>query len=131
MDWFIEILRKLAGIIDYGIYSLADIIYRIFSTIANTELINAEEISRFTNRVYVILGVFMLFKIGFSMLKYLVNPDTFTNQNTGYNKLVWNISTALVLLVSMPTIYNYAMRLQNAVISNDVIDNYVKANVLY
>ena len=121
MDWFIEILRKLAGIIDYGIYSLADIIYRIFSTIANTELINAEEISRFTNRVYVILGVFMLFKIGFSMLKYLVNPDTFTNQNTGYNKLVWNISTALVLLVSMPTIYNYAMRLQNAVISNDVI----------
>ena len=46
MDWFIEILRKLAGIIDYGIYSLADIIYRIFSTIANTELINAEEISR-------------------------------------------------------------------------------------
>ena len=63
MDWFIEILRKLAGIIDYGIYSLADIIYRIFSTIANTELINAEEISRFTNRVYVILGVFMLFKI--------------------------------------------------------------------
>jgi len=121
MSVVIDLLRFLSSLIDLGLYSLAGFIYQVFCAIATSTIIEAEDVQAFAERIYVVVGVFMLFKVGISMLKYLVNPDQLTDSKAGYSKLIWNITWALILLVSVPTIYNYAMKVQTAILRSNVI----------
>ena len=121
MSVIVDFLRLLSSWIDLGLYSLAGFIYKVFCAVAESQIIKTEDVATFAERMYVVVGVFMLFKVGISMLKYLVNPDQLTDSKVGYGKLINNIAWALVILVSVPTIYKFAMNIQSAVIKSNVI----------
>lgn len=55
-------------------------------------------------KVYLIIGIFMLFKVTISLLTYLANPDKMNDKEIGAGKLVTRIVTSLVLLIVVPTI---------------------------
>lgn len=121
MSVLIDFLRIIAGLLDIAVYSLANFIYEIFCAVATSTIIKSDTIKSFTERIYVIVGVFTLFKVGFTFLKYIVNPDQMTDSKVGYNKLIWNITIALVLLVSIPTLYDFAMRAQASILKSNII----------
>lgn len=121
MSVIVDFLRLLSSWIDLGLYSLAGFIYKVFCAVAESQIVKTEDVATFAERMYVVVGVFMLFKVGISMLKYLVNPDQLTDSKVGYGKLINNIAWALVILVSVPTIYTFAMNIQSAVIKSNII----------
>ena len=53
---------------------------------------------KFYGRVQVILGVFMMFHLSMTILKGIVNPDSFTGDKGG-RALIVKVFTALTLLV--------------------------------
>lgn len=119
-----DLFRSLMFFIDDIVYGLIPTIYKLFIYLSELNLYgdnSSDPLHALVNHVYVLLGIFMLFKVSFSLLQYLVSPDDFKDSSKGMGKLVTNVLVALVLLVSVPTIFEVATTLQNAIVRNNVI----------
>ncbi len=108
---FLGLLRIVFAFFDYCVYSVASIILRIIFQLANFELTGFYE--SIEKRVYVILGIFMLFKITISLITYLVNPDKINDKEQGVSKVVTRIITVLLMLIMLPTFFSFMTEFQN------------------
>lgn len=121
-DRLSDIVRSLLFYIDNIVYNLIPIIYKLFIYLSKLNLMDASgELSNLINRVYTLLGIFMLFKVSFSLLQYMVDPNAFSDSSKGFGKLVTNVLVAMVLLVSVPTIFSKALELQSAIVESNAI----------
>ena len=73
-------------------------IFNIFFAIANAQLFQGDVINDFYERVHLILGVFMIFRLSLTLLQIIVNPDMFKDKQKGAGSLVMRIAVMLVLL---------------------------------
>ena len=70
------------------------------------------------DRFYVIIGVFMLFKVTISLITYFANPDKVTDKEVGAGKLVTRFITMLVLLIVVPqTVFPFLSNIQAPLLS--------------
>ena len=111
VGWLFSVIRGVFIFIDAIIYSFIRWLFQIMIALANFEMVGLYE--EFESRIYVILGIFMLFKVVVSMLTYLVNPDTITDKQTGAAKMVTKIMVSLVMLIMLPTFFDLATDFQN------------------
>lgn len=121
MTWVSDIFRWLFFLIDKIVYSLITTVYNLFMEIATTTFFTEEVLGMFSSKVYALVGVFMLFKVSFSVLTYIVNPDEFSDKSKGMGKMVSNIVISLVLLIAVPFVFSKAMQFQSIVLRDDII----------
>ena len=97
-----NIIRTLLSTLDRPAYWLLGLCYELFFNVASADLFSNQTIMKFYGRIQVILGVFMMFQLSMTILKGIVNPDTFTGDKGG-RALITRIITSLVLLtILMP-----------------------------
>ena len=93
--------------------------YQIFFNVASAELFTNETVKNFYGRVQLILGVFMIFKLAVSIVKGIVNPDTFVDKKEGFGNIIYRIMFSLVMLtiiapINIPNARNeYEIQLNN------------------
>ena len=119
-----NIFRAIMFFLDNVVYGLIPEIYKVFIFLSELNLYSTSEdnpLYQLVSHVYVLLGIFMLFKVSFSLLQYLVDPNAFRDSSKGMGKLVTNVLVALVLLVSVPYIFGAAMDLQSTIVQENVI----------
>ena len=90
MGWLETIFRTLLFWLDSIVYKFIPTVYNLLVNIAETSIFSEDVFTLFSNRIYTLLGVFMLFKVSFSILTYIVDPDAFTDKNKGFGKLISN-----------------------------------------
>ena len=78
------------------------ILYVMFDLINLTA--SSSLLSAIYQRVYVIVAVFMAFKLSFAFFQYLFNPQSMVDQNKGIAKLFTNIFIMLAALIFIPTV---------------------------
>ena len=117
-----DLVRTVSFWIDNIDYGLIPQIYKLFIYLSNINLFdNNNALNQLVSHIYVLLGIFMLFKVSFSLLQYIVDPNSFRDSSKGMGKLVTNVLVALVLLVSVPSIFSVLMWAQEQIISSNVI----------
>ena len=119
-----NLFRTLMFFLDNIIYGLIPQIYRLFVYLSQINLFSddpSSPIQRLVSHIYVLLGIFMLFKVSFSLIQYIVDPNAFRDSSKGMGKLITNVLMALVLLVTVPSIFSFAMRLQTEIIQSNAI----------
>lgn len=100
-DFFVDFLRGVLASIDKLVFSLLGwIIEGIFNL--STLAVNVDFVQNIYKRIYIILAIFMVFKLSFSFLKYLVSPDAMTDKEQGVGKLAARIVTMVVMLIAFP-----------------------------
>lgn len=107
------------------VYSVARYAYDLLISIAESNVFNNDVIREFSSRIYVLLGIFMLFKVSFSLINYIVNPDDFTDKQKGLGKLVPNIMITLILIVFTPRIFAELTDLQHLLTSQRFFEKIV------
>lgn len=93
-----DLFRGLFSFLDRGVYWLLTLVYQLFFNVASADLFANETIMNFYGRVQLIIGVFMMFQLAMTILKGIMNPDTFTDSKSGAGNLITRIITSLVLL---------------------------------
>jgi len=114
-------VRAIFLAIDTTIYTFINSVYEIFLNLATMRFFTEDFFLSFANRIYVIIGVVMLFVITYSLLKAIVNPDEFTKGDNSVGKLVTNIVISLVLIAVIPTVFRYIYIVQDAVMQTNAI----------
>ena len=96
--WLNDFFRTIFTALDNFGYFFLNGIFSVFFTIVNAELFSGELISTFYERVQLILGVLMIFKLSITLLQIIVNPDMFKDKQKGAGSLVKRIVVVLILL---------------------------------
>ena len=127
MNTVTDLLRHFAFFIDRAVYSVIPWLYKIIIYLANVNIgINDSlTLGALMSRLYILIGIFMLFKLAFSIIRYIFDPDSFSDKTKGFTGILKRIMIALILLVLTPTIFSKMYELQGMIISNNIIPNLI------
>lgn len=120
MVWFDRILRSLFGTIDGILGWAASTLYTLIVQIANVDIFG-NYIYTMMGRIYTFLAIFMLFKLSISVVNYVLNPDQLTDKSKGFGKLIQNVIIVMALIIMTPQIFNWAYKLQAAILNTNVL----------
>lgn len=110
-NFILNILRLFFCFLDYLVYTVSTLFFRLIFNLANIQRLGIYE--SIEERVYIILGIFMLFKVTISLITYLVNPDKISDKEQGVSKVVVRIMMVLVMLIGLPTFFDLMTEAQN------------------
>ena len=104
------------------IYSFISFVYQIFLVLANGgDIFDKTSISGLVDRVYIILGVVVLFLVAYSLLRNMVNPDEALKGKKSPVKTISNVVTSIALIALVPTIFDFVFSFQNSLLNYNVI----------
>ncbi len=93
-----DLIRTLFTMLDRPAYWLLGLVYQLFFNVASADLFNNGTIMDFYKRVQLIIGVFMMFQLAVTILKGIMNPDSFTDSKTGAGNLIKRVAISLLML---------------------------------
>lgn len=114
-----DIIYNILLLIDGAIYDLIDYIYDIFNFLAGYNIFSQETYNQIVQRIYVILGMVMLFALAYSLLKAVINPDDFAKGEQSFPNVIKNTVISLVIIAVLPTVFSVVFNVQNAILNND------------
>ena len=119
--WASDMVHKLLLLLDGAVYWAISQVFEIFVKLADARIFQDAFFSNFAKRIYAIIGVVMLFYLAYALLNALIDPDKAFSGDKGISKLAQNIVISLALLGFLPTIFDYAYRLQGLVFKENII----------
>ena len=119
-SWFNNQIHRFLLWLDQSVYWFAAQCYQLFMKLSTAQIFTDDFFSSFAKRIYAILGVFMLFYLVYALLNAIVDPDKLTNDK-GTGKIAVNLIISLTLLGLLPNIFDLAYRMQNFVLSSNLL----------
>lgn len=113
-----QALRTFSCTVAAVIYNFIVDLYNVFMYTARAEILESSFIQGIYNKVGMILGIFMVFKLSFSLIQSLVDPSKFTDEKKGFGGIIKRSVISIVLLGITPSVFNMAFDLQNLVVGS-------------
>lgn len=115
-DVFVGIIMVL----DSFIYTMITSAYKIFMALASARLLSSDVYYEVANRLYLVVGVVMLFVLSYAILKAIVNPDEMSKGDLG-NGMVKRVLIAVIGLAITPVLFNVLYQAQGLFLEQDVL----------
>ena len=103
-SFVMDIIRVIFSFLDKLVYGLVKwILFGIFDIVNITA--NSDVFSGIYARIYVILGIFMAFKLSFSFFQYIIDPESMTGKSDkSLAKVFTRVFVMLAALIFLPMI---------------------------
>lgn len=119
-------LRTLLLNICEPIYGLIIFCFNIFEDFGKVRLFaESDTISQIYTRIGLILGLFMVFRLTFAGIQYLIDPDKMTDSKVGIGNIIKKVLIVVVLLGSTRSLFNFAYDFQDKLIDSDIVDKLI------
>lgn len=126
--WINALLNTIWLSICKVIFVFINWLYQVFETVANVNLFSEEVFSDITSRIYIVMGIAMLFIFAYNLVLMIINPDD--KKSTGSTtKLVKETIISLMVIVLLPTIFNYMYVFQGHVLSTNIIGQIIMGGI--
>ena len=123
--WILKVLRLFFALFDKITFWAVEMIYALFMNIASAGIFSQATIQVFASRIYVFLGLIMVFKVSISLVTYIMNPDNFSKGDVGAPALLKGFIFALVGIVLVPYVFEIAYSAQRIILKENVIGNLI------
>ena len=94
---FYENVRNMFLGLATFVYSLLAQMAQLFFDISTVQILDNPTVSAIYQRVGLILGLFMLFKLTFSFIQMVVDPDQITDKEKGIGGIIKKVMVVLLL----------------------------------
>lgn len=126
-----DALRTFLGWLCKIIYPMIINVWDLFVALSDARLFNSSGagfISEIYKRVGLLLGLIMLFRVLFSLIQMLLNPDMFSDKEKGIGNIVKKAIVVILLLGFTPTIFEGAFYIQSKVLDENILGKIVFGN---
>lgn len=121
-------IRSFFIMVDRGVYSTIGVLYDFITQMATNEMLETTSISGMANKLYSFLGIFMLFRVSFSLINYIINPDSISDKEKGGSKIIVNIIITFILIIITPFGFDLLRDAQNVIIDDAIIPRLILGN---
>lgn len=77
------------------------------------------------DKISLIIGIFMVFRVIFWLIESLVNPDAMSDKEKSPQKIIIKILVSVILLATTPKIFNAAFYVQDKILESNIIENII------
>ncbi len=116
-----QILNTLCYTLDTVIYKLIINLYNLFELLCTSRIVSIEEFSDLSKRIGFILGIIMLFRVIFSFIQMLIDPDIISDKEKGAVSIVKKCIIVIIMLGMSSFAFNFLHSVQTNVIKNHII----------
>ena len=109
-----NIIYSFFGFIDWVVYNIISAMFRVIVDLSTAEIFYDE--NDIISKIYVVVGVFILFKLVISAIQFMVNPDLFDDKEKGLTGILKNTVISIAFIVISPAIFNFATVMEKPVI---------------
>ena len=121
-----DLFRSFMFFFDKIIYGFIPTVYQLLIYLSQIDIFSTDTgIGQLMSQIYALLGIFMLFKVSFSILQYLIDPNAFSDSSKGFGKILKNTLVAIILLVMVPFIFSFAAKIQYVVVNSNILGNLI------
>lgn len=128
METVQDSLRTLMLDICNIVYKLIAFCYEVLYKLGTINLLQDEAVQNLISRVTLIIGIFMVFRVTFAFVQYIVDPDAMLDKSKGVPSIVKKIIISIVLLGSTPYLFSMAFKIQKTVLDSHVLERLIFAN---
>lgn len=122
--WLADILLAILHLLDQVVFVLINWMYRVFILVSEVDIFkDGTQIEAIVNRIYVIVGVAMLFIFAYNLILLIINPEG--KQLGNMAKVIQNAIISVILIIFLPTIFSYLKLVQNHIVTENVIGNII------
>ena len=114
-----ELIYRVFATLDYIVFSVVKSLFVLINDLANYNFLGRSDsnvIGDFTSKIYIVLGILMLFKIIISAIQYVINPDTFSDNSKGFGSLLKRTVISIFMILIIPTLFEFLMTIQAQVV---------------
>lgn len=111
-----------------GIYRLIYFTFYVFEKLGTATIIQEDQVQSIFTRVGLIIGIFMVFRLTFAFIQYIIDPDSMADNKKGAGNIIKKIIIAIVLLGSTSTIFKLAFRAQDLIVDSHIISKIIFNN---
>lgn len=101
-----NLIRTIFAFLDFVAFTLYKWATQAVFDIANVSLVSEGQFDEFAKRIYVVIGIFMLFKVTITMLNYLVDPEKINDKTEGLTKIIGRVLISICMLVGFPFVFH-------------------------
>lgn len=94
---------------------------KVFMYVGEARILDPDVFELIVKRVGLVLGIFMLFKLTFSLIQMMVDPDRITDKERGVGSLIKKVIIVIVLLSMTNTFFSEAYKLQHFINNQQII----------
>lgn len=127
-NWWYEFWNSMWLLVCQGIYFFVSALYQVYEKVASVNLFSREIFEEITGRLYIVIGVAMLFIFAYNLILMIINPED-KKGTSNMTKVVKETIMSLVLVILLPTIFNYLYVFQTHILESNIIGNIVLGNV--
>lgn len=120
-----DALRSLMLSLCNIIYKLISFVYEVFYNLGTARLLFDSDVQPIFRKVGLIIGLFMVFRVAFAFIQYIVNPDTMFDRQKGIGKIVVKVIVSIVLLGSTQYLFNAAFTIQNKILESQILEKVI------
>ena len=125
LSFWLQAWRGIMMLLCKLIYKLIAGLFQLFITVSRLNILSSDEIAPIYQRVTMILTIVMVFYVTFEFVKYVIQPDTFSDKEKGAGKLVYRMILVVVLIAFVPKIFSLGYQFQNRIIENQVLSKVI------
>lgn len=118
-----DMLRGLTAWLCEFIYPGIASAYELFENIGSIAF--AKDFTIIYNKVSLVIGIFMVFRITFWLIELLINPDSISDKEKNPSKIIQKVVLVVILLAMTPTIFEWAFEIQQKVLDTNIIGKVV------
>lgn len=107
------------------VYKMINRFYSVFEVLCNAQLLESSELNRLFGRISLLLGVVMLFRVAFSFIQAIIDPDTITDKEKGLTKIAGKVVVVIIMFGFSGYVFDLAATLQSAIIKENVIPRFL------
>lgn len=106
------------------VYQLISFFFHVFYQLGSTTIITSD-VKAIFSRVGLIIGIFMVFRVTFAFIQYIVNPDVMFDKQKGAANIVKKIIISIVLLGSVQFLFDFAFKIQQQILDSNVLEKVI------
>ncbi len=134
LDWLWEALGMLGeGLLRSVFYPICALIYKmiyyfynVFEVLCNGQLLNSEQLSKLFGRVSLLLGMIMLFRVAFSFIQALIDPDTgLSDKEKGIPNVIKKVVIVIIMFGVSGYVFELTADIQALIIKDNVISKFL------
>lgn len=127
-SWLWEAINSLWLMLCKWIYIGINWFYQVFEKVASVNLFSTEVFKEITSRIYVVMGIAMLFIFAYNLVLMIINPED-KKGSGAMGKVVKETMISLTVVVLLPTIFNYMYVVQSHILESNIIGQIIMGSV--
>lgn len=117
---WLDMIRLISFWLDTLIIKYIDQFYTYFDKILANQIFAPDVVDGVMKRIYIFVSLLVLIKVMMLFIKYITNPELVSDEKLGSSSLVRRVILGMCGMLFLPTIFNLAVGIQKAVLSDNL-----------